>query len=189
MFTQHPPTPESSPQPSSAARPPERASHGGPSVGPSLDEKGTALLHLLPEALAAYQPQVTAMLDDVVVTLEPQNLLEACHLLKTDPGLKFDHLRLLTVVDFRERFEIVYHLWSTKRRHKLVVKTSVPIENPVVPSIVPAWRAADWFEREGHELFGVTFQGHPNLKPLLLWEGFEGYPGRKDYPFYEYQEW
>ena len=67
----------------------------------------------------------------------------------------------------------------------MVFKASVPRDNPVFASVTPVWRGADWHEREGAELFGVTFEGHPNPKHLLLWDGFEGYPGRKDYPFAE----
>jgi NADH-quinone oxidoreductase subunit C len=54
--------------------------------------------------------------------------------------------------------------------------------------VTSVWRAADWYEREAHDLFGVHFEGHPDLSPLLLYEGFEGYPGRKEYPFNDYQE-
>ena len=76
-----------------------------------------------------------------------------------------------------------------EKRHKMVVKTSVSPDTPSVPSVVSVWRAADWFEREGHDLYGVVFEGHPELAPLLLWEGFEGYPGRRSFPFHEYDEW
>jgi NADH:ubiquinone oxidoreductase subunit C len=70
----------------------------------------------------------------------------------------------------------------------LVLKTEIPYDDATVPSVTSVWRAADWYEREAHDLFGVSFSGHPDLAPLLLYEGFEGYPGRKEYPFYEYQE-
>ena len=66
---------------------------------------------------------------------------------------------------------------------------SVSASQPVVPSVISVWRASDWFEREGHDLFGIVFEGHPDLSPLLLYEGFDGYPGRKSFPFHDYQEW
>ena len=69
-----------------------------------------------------------------------------------------------------------------------MIKANVPFEDPHLPSVTSVWRAAEWYEREAHDLFGVTFDGHPNLAPLLLYEGFEGYPGRKEYSFHEYQE-
>ena len=112
-----------------------------------------------------------------------------CRLAQESPDLDFDYLRCLSVVDYVERLEVVYHLFSLEKRHKMVIKTSVPPDEPNVPTISSIWRAADWFEREGHDLFGVVFQGHPNLAPLLLYEGFEGFPGRKSFPFHEYDEW
>mgnify|MGYP000607354304 CR=1 FL=1 len=69
------------------------------------------------------------------------------------------------------------------------VRASVPYEDPHLPSLISVWPGADWYEREGHDLFGVVFDGHPNLTPLILYEGFEGYPGRRSYPFHDYQEW
>jgi NADH-quinone oxidoreductase subunit C len=139
--------------------------------------------------LSSFSPQVSTALDEVVVTVGREHLVGACRALKEDPRLAFDFLRCLSVVDYRDRFEVVCHLWSMERRHKAVVKTTAPHDDPRVPSLTSVWRATDWFEREGHDLYGVVFDGHPNLKPLLLWEGFEGYPGRKDYPFYDYKEW
>ena len=70
-----------------------------------------------------------------------------------------------------------------------MVKTSVSPEDPHLPSLMSVWPGADWYEREGHDLFGVAFDGHPNLAPLILYEGFDGYPGRKSYPINDYQEW
>ena len=60
---------------------------------------------------------------------------------------------------------------------------------PEVPSVAEIWRTADWHERESHDLFGVLFSGHPNMEPLLLYEGFEGFPGLKSFPFNEYEDW
>ena len=151
--------------------------------------KEKALLPVLTEALAPFQPRFSEALDELVVTIEPQHLVEACRLLKEDDRFTLDYLRCLSVVDYRDSLEVVYHLWSMGKRHKLVLKTRCPTADPKVPSVVSVWRAADWLEREGHDLFGIRFEGHPNLKPLLLYEGFEGFPGRKDYPFYDYQEW
>ena len=85
--------------------------------------------------------------------------------------------------------EVNYHLYSYSLRHKMVVKTRVPEEMPVVPTVTGVWAGAGWHERESHDLFGVRFEGHPNLVPLLLYEGFEGFPGRKNFPFHEYDEW
>jgi len=146
-------------------------------------------MHGLPGPIAPFDPDISAMLDEVVVAVAPKHLLAACETLREDPRMGFDYLRCLTVVDYEETLQVVYHLWSRDHRHKLTLKTSVPTDDPVAPSVTGVWPGADWFEREGHELFGVVFAGHPDLRPLLLWEGFEGYPGRKSYPFNEYTEW
>ena len=82
-----------------------------------------------------------------------------------------------------------YHLLSLANRHKMVVKTNLPPDDPRVPTVTGVWRGANWYEREGHDLFGVVFEGHPDLSPLLLYEGFEGHPGLKSFPFHEYDEW
>ena len=156
---------------------------------PTLGSRGEALLELLPELLGTSNPQITSAGDEVVALVEPVHLLETGTTLKEHPRLAFDYLRCLSVVDYEESFQIVYHLWSLEHRHKMVLKVNIAYEEPRVPSVFSIWRSADWFEREGRDLFGVFFEGHPDLKPLLLWEGFEGYPGRKAFPFHEYTEY
>ncbi len=156
---------------------------------PALDEKGQALAALLEETLQAFHPEIGSTLGEVVVTVQPQQVAEVTRNLKEDPRTACDLLRCLSVVDYQDRFEIVYHLYSTEKSHHFVVKASVANEDPRLPSVIGVWPGADWYEREGHDLFGVVFEGHPNLAPLLLYEGFEGYPGRKSYPFHDYDEW
>ena len=160
-----------------------------PEAPVALDPRGEALSSLLPEALGEFDVEVGAAVDEVVVAVNPDDLLAICRLLRSDPRLDFDYLRCLSAVDYVERIEVVYHLFSLRLRHKIVVKVSLSPEEPRAPSVVPVWRGADWFEREAHDLFGVVFDGHPNLAPLLLYEGFEGYPGRKSFPFHDYDEW
>ena len=160
-----------------------------PEAPVALDDKGEALTALIPEVLRDFDVEIGAAVDEVVVTAKPEDIPAICRKAKEDPRLDFKYLRCLSVVDYVERLEVVYHLFSLGKRHKMVVKTSVSPEAPYVPSVTSVWRGADWFEREGHDLFGVEFQGHPNLAPLLLYEGFEGYPGRKSFPFHDYDEW
>ncbi len=90
----------------------------------------------------------------------------------------------LTAVDLlpqTPRFEVVVHLYSLVHNHRLRVKIVLEEAKAEIDSITPLWVAADWYERECHEMYGIRFKGHPNLAPLLLYEGFEGYPLRKDY--------
>ena len=80
------------------------------------------------------------------------------------------------------RFEVVYHLYSLARNHRLRLKVPIAEADPVVPSVTGLWRSADWFEREIWDMFGIRFTGHPNLKRIMMYDAFEGHPLRKDYP-------
>ena len=172
--------------PTPRPRPPQREE---PKAPVHLDERAQRLEPLLRDALQAYQPELGAAVDQVVVRVPLEHLVEAAQVLKEDPRLDFNYFRCLATVDYEEYFELVYILYSTTKRHQVLLKTTCPYEAPSAPSLIPLWRAADWFERESHDLFGVVFEGHPNLKPLLLYEGFEGYPGRKSFPFHQYEDW
>jgi NADH-quinone oxidoreductase subunit C len=111
-----------------------------------------------------------------------ESLLEIAGYLKTAPGLDFDYLTAITAVDYYDYFEVVYQLTSLQHNHSLVVKTRCyNREKPILPSVVSLWRGADFQEREIYDLFGIGFEGHPNLKRIVLWEGFEGHPLRKDF--------
>ena len=116
------------------------------------------------------------------LVVKSESLLEVATFLKTTPGLDFDYLTSITAVDYYDYFEVVYHLTSIKHNHSLVMKTRCyGRDNPVAPSVISLWRGADFQEREIYDLMGITFDGHPNLKRIFLWEGFQGHPLRKDY--------
>ena len=92
-----------------------------------------------------------------------------------------DYLTAVTAVDYVERFEVVYHMMSLSLNHSVVLKTDVFGRDDVaVPSVVEVWQGADLQEREVWDLMGVRFTGHPNMKRILTWEGFEGHPLRRD---------
>jgi len=126
-----------------------------------------------------------------VLRVPREDLLPVLQFLKEDPDFAFEMLVDLTAVDYlgyegvETRFEVVYHLFSLKSRERVRIKVPVPENDPVVDSITPLWWGANWLEREVFDLFGIRFRGHPNLERLLLWEGFEGHPLRKDYPLRE----
>ena len=120
--------------------------------------------------------------DKSIIVVAGQALYEVAEFLKNTPDFDFDYLANLTAVDYVDYFEVVYHLISLEHNHSLVLKTRCfERNNAAVPSVVNLWRTADFQEREVYDLMGITFEGHPNLKRLLLWEGFEGYPLRRDY--------
>ena len=115
------------------------------------------------------------------VVIAPESLLKVAQFLKTTSGLEFDYLNCITGVDYLDYFEVVYHLTSMQHKHSLVLKVRCSRENPEVPSLVSLWRGADFQEREIYDLLGIVFVGHPNLKRILMWEGFQGHPLRRDY--------
>jgi NADH-quinone oxidoreductase subunit C len=105
--------------------------------------------------------------------------------LRDDDKTLFDLFVDLTAVDYitrQPRFEVVIHLVSIPFRHRIRLKVRLDEDDPVMPSITPVYPSANWFERECYDLYGIRFIGHPNLKRILLYEGFVGHPLRKDYP-------
>ncbi len=99
-----------------------------------------------------------------------------------DPELAFDFLVGITGVDYIDHFEVVYHLLSIKHNHSVVLKTrAFTRESPSVPSVTDIWHGALLQEREVYDLMGIAFEGHPDLKRIMLWEGFPGHPHRKDF--------
>ena len=127
-------------------------------------------------------PAAIEQWDDVNLWVRPDSVLDTCRFLKETPGLEFDLLIAISAVDYVEYFEIVYHLTSTVHNHSAILKTRVfGREQLSVPSVVSVWQGADFQEREVWDLMGIAFAGHPNLKRIMLWEGFSGYPLRRDY--------
>jgi NADH-quinone oxidoreductase subunit C len=120
---------------------------------------------------------------DAVLLIRPDAVRPAMTALREPP---FDYAVLLdlTCVDFAAaegRYELVYHLYSLSRNFRL--KASLPAADPVVETLVGLWKNAEWLEREAFDMFGVRFEGHPYLRRILTYEGFEGHPLRKSYPW------
>ncbi len=130
-------------------------------------DKGEAVVHVIPEEL--------------------HNILKIC---KNDPQLKFEFLMDVVGVDYlgqQPRFEVIYLLYSLTQNHRLRLHVRVN-EGEMLPTASNLWASADWAEREVWDMFGIAFSGHPNLKRILLFEGFEGHPLRRDYPVSKRQE-
>ncbi len=116
------------------------------------------------------------------VYIQPETLPEVARFLKETPDLDFSFLVAITAVDYIEYFELVYHLRSLRRNHSIVLKTRCHgRDGPSAPSLVSLWQGADLQEREVWDLMGIRFDGHPNMKRIMLWEGFPGHPLRKDF--------
>ena len=130
--------------------------------------------------------EIHAHRGDETAVVKHESLLEIALFLKTDPAFQMNVLMDEAGVDglgmnWKPRFEVVYHFYSMPLNHRLRIKVRVEEKDPVVPSLVKLWPAADWFEREVWDMFGIRFEGHPNLKRILMYEEFVGHPLRKDY--------
>lgn len=114
--------------------------------------------------------------------IKPNSIPDVTRFLKEDPALKLGYLNSISAVDYIDHFELVYLLTSFEYNHSAFVKARVHgRDEPSVPSVIEIWPGADYQEREIWDLMGVRFEGHPNMKRLMLWEGFVGHPLRKDF--------
>jgi len=122
--------------------------------------------------------------DEFNVTVQKKDIFEICRFLYSDPDLQYQMLTDLCGVDYfpeSPRFEVVYLLYSMKNQQRLRLKIKVG-ESESVSSVESIWKAANWLEREVYDLFGIAFDNHPDLRRILLWDGYEGNPLRKDFP-------
>ena len=139
-----------------------------------------ALRQACPDAILS----TAVSLGDAVAVIRGESLAGVAAFLRGAP-LRMDMLLDLTCVHFPDRpesFEMVYHFLSLDTQARLRVKAGLPAESPAIASLTGTWKNASWLEREVYDMFGVRFEGHPDLRRLLLYDGFEGHPLRKDYP-------
>lgn len=133
-----------------------------------------AIQRSFPEAVVDVQPEA--------VVVQREAVRDICFFLRDAPDLAFDFLVSVTAVDYIDYFEVVYHLESLTHNHSGVLKAVARgRKDPWVPSVAPVWKSADFQEREMWDLLGVRCEGHPNLKRIMMWEGFPGHPLRKDF--------
>jgi len=141
------------------------------------------ILEALQQRLAPTVGEATFSHDVLVVTLPPAALLATVGLMHSE--FQFDLFLDVTAVDWpgqTPRFEVVYHFYSTKHFGRVRLKTRVGEADPTVDSLVSLYGSARFMERECHDMYGIAFRGNADLRPILLYEGFEGHPLRKDYP-------
>ncbi len=140
----------------------------------SCKEVGARLEQRFPDSVIASE--------ETGLLVKSQSLHDIVSFLKDTPEYDFNYFASVTAVDYYEFFELVYHLTSMEYNHSLVIKTRCyGRENLSVPSLVDLYQGANFQEREVYDLMGISFEGHPNMKRILLWDGFEGHPLRKDY--------
>src|SRR3972149_7909965 len=150
-------------------------------MGMDLESLENRIKQNFPETIL----EASTFREEVTLHLRAAEILAVCRFLHDDPQLAFDYLIDLCGVDHHPReprFQVVYHLGSTKTKERLRLKVSLPGEAPRVASVVSVWKGADWLEREAFDMYGITFQGHPDLRRILLTPEWKGHPLRKDYP-------
>jgi len=121
------------------------------------------------------------------ISIAPEKTKDICFFLRDDNEMQFDYLSCLSGVDYNNgKLGIVYHLFSMVHKHKLVLKTLCTKDHPHIQSVSEVWGTANWHEREVFDLFGITIDGHPDLRRILLPDDWVGNPLRKDYKVQEF---
>jgi NADH-quinone oxidoreductase subunit C len=148
-----------------------------------MDDFGSAALRLLIDEFSDSVQETHANLGDATAVVDPKQIEAVMRFLRDEAD--FDMLTDLTAVDYlgrTPRFEVVYHLFATGTNQRVRIKARVAEEAAEIASVVALYASANWMEREVFDLYGIRFDGHPDLRRILLYEEFEGHPLRKDYP-------
>ncbi len=144
----------------------------------------TAIFERLKARFSDAGPLVTQN-PDPYITVPADLIAEIGAFLKSEPGIELDFLESISGFDDKEKLTCVYHLFSYKHRHQIVLRLERPYDDPTIPSCAGVWQAANWHEREQYDLFGFVFTGHPDLRRILLPEDWVGWPLRKAYEYPE----
>ena len=129
------------------------------------------------------------LIEGTSIVIPTEQWLQIAKFLKESPDYLLDYLSCVTGVDYKTHLEVVYHLYSVEKKEgPITIKVRTDIEKSLVPSVTPIWRSAEYQEREAYDLVGIHFEGHPDLRRILMWESFEHHPLRKSYaPHYQNQ--
>jgi NADH-quinone oxidoreductase subunit C len=131
------------------------------------------------------QKEFSEYKDELTLQIPKSDIVEVCKILKNDSELSFNHCQDVTAIDWakrKNRFTVVYHLFSLKNKFRLVVKVDVDESDCTVDTVSSVWRAANWHEREVYDMYGIKFNNHPDLRRMYMPEEFEYHPLRKDFP-------
>ncbi len=130
--------------------------------------------------------EIVEALGEVTVVARREGLVELMTFLRDEPSLRFNYLSDIGGLDLGEfaspRFALAYQLYSLEHNHRLRVKVFLPEDDARAPTLWNVWKASNWLEREIYDMFGVTFDGHPDLRRILMPADYDGYPLRKDFP-------
>lgn len=166
------------------------ATASGPSSTGSKRGSRYADASILRSDFSSAIEEVKEALGEVTVVAKRDSLIELLTFLRDDPRFRFNFLSDLSGVDLGEfaspRFSVAYHLYSLEHNHRLRVKVYLEEDDAVLPTVCPVWSTANWHEREVYDMFGVVFDGHPDLRRILMPSDYEGHPLRKDFPLKGY---
>ncbi|MBI3091864.1 MAG: NADH-quinone oxidoreductase subunit C [Candidatus Tectomicrobia bacterium] len=150
-----------------------------------MEEHAERAVMKLRERFGEALREVQEFRGEMTVLVAAARLVDICRVLRDDPELRFEMLTDVTAADYvqqRNVFTVVYHLYSFLGNARLRLKADVPAEHPSLPSLTSLWPAANWHERETYDLFGIQFEGHPDLRRILMPEDFTDFPLRKEFP-------
>ncbi len=122
---------------------------------------------------------------ELTVVVPKERIVDVCRFLKSDQEFRFDLLADLCGIDMytpKQRFGVIYNLYSLKKKHRIRLKTFMEENDAVIPTVSGVWETANWHERETYDMFGIQFKGHPDLRRIYMAEEFEHFPLRKDFP-------
>jgi len=162
-----------------------------PIANPNSKPTPSQLVTALQRENSAWVTEIIEAHGEVTAVVSREHIVDVCSALKSDPEAKFDFLADLCGADRgveeEPRFEVNYHLFSTTKHHRLRLKVLLNENDVKVPTVTGVWRTANWHERETFDLFGVVFEGHPDLRRILLPDDWQGYSLRKDFPLRGYE--
>jgi NADH-quinone oxidoreductase subunit C len=169
----------------------EKEIAAGKRAGASYPVPPADLITALRGEHEAWVSELVEAFGELTLVVPREQIAPLCAHLKAAPGFEFDMLADITGADRgpeeEPRFEVNYHLFSTKRYHRVRLKVLLNQEDTHVPTVTTVWRTANWHERETFDMFGVIFDGHPDLRRILLPDDWQGHALRKDFPLRGYE--
>ena len=154
-------------------------------IQPAMTTENNAAVQKLRKQFADDIVEVSTFRNEITVEIRAEALIPICLFLRDDRELQFSFLMDLTSLDYperRDRFAVIYQLYSLQHNRRLRLRVRVDGDHPSVESVISVWKGANWLEREVYDLMGVQFRGHPDLRRIVLPDDWEGHPLRKDYP-------
>ncbi len=143
------------------------------------------ILNQLRASLPNVQVETSEFKDELTLQVQKKDIVDVCKVLKNDSELKFIHCEDVTAIDWarrKNRFTIVYHIFSLKNKFRLIVKADVDESDCNIDTVSSVWRSANWPERETYDMYGIHFNNHPDLRRMYMPEEFQYHPLRKDFP-------